>query len=409
MSKFKIHLLLARRLSKDKEQNLSRPIIRLSEIGVALGIATIIIAMAITTGYKNVIRDKVIGMGSHIRISNYDNNYSFEPIPFERDQFFIPELRNNPEIENLQFFATKVGIIKMEDQVEGIVLKGIDSSFYWKYFQQNIIEGNRINTDSTVAGQDILISSNLSRKLKINTGDKIRTYFVQDPPMQRSFTVSGIFETGLPEFDESFALVDLRHIQKLNGWDSTLVGGIEILISDYDKIDEIGNIVNHSIGFQLKAETVKQIYPQLFEWIALFDTNVLVLMIITIFICMITMISTFFIIVLEQTPTIGILKTLGMKTRDVIPVFLAIASGILFRGLVIGNLFAIVLCLLQQHFHFIKLDAATYYVDYIPIELNPFAILGINFGILLVCFIVLIFPAYYIAKKISPINAIRFD
>ena len=409
MAGFNIQFQLANKLLRDKESHYTRPIVNLSIAGVALGLIIMIVAIAITSGYKKEIRDKVIGMGSHIRISNYDNNYSFEPVPFERNQFFIKDLLANPDIKNLQYFSTKVGIIKTSDQVEGIVLKGIDTSFYWEDFEKNIISGKKIHVEDTQPGKEILISSKLSKKLKIRIGDKIKTYFVQDPPMQRSFIVSGIFETGLPEFDEKFALVDLRHVQKLNQWDSNMVGGIEILIYDYDKIDKIGESVNNSIGYKLKAETIKQIYPEIFEWIALFDTNVLVLLIITLFVCSITMMSTFFIIVLEQTQTIGILKTIGIKNHQIMNIFMMIAAKILLKGLIIGNAIAMMICLLQQYFHLIKLDAATYYVDYIPINLNTGAIIGINTGVFLLCLAILSLPAYYVAKKISPVKAIRFD
>lgn len=409
MSLSNLYWMLANRLSRDKQHNISRPIVTISIIAVALGLVTMIVAMAITSGYKKEIRDRVIAMGSHIRISNYDNNYSFEPIPFERNQFFLEELSNHPQVENLQFFSTKVGIIKTEDQVEGIILKGIDTTFNRNHFRDNIREGEMIAIADSQPGADILISSKLSKKLQIRVGDKVRAYFVQDPPMQRSFTVSGIFETGLPEFDESFALVDLRHVQRLNGWEDSWVGGIEILISDYDKIDEVGDFVNGSIGYKLKAETIKQIYPQIFEWIALFDTNVWVLMFITIFVCIVTMVSTFFIIVVEQTPTIGILKTMGMKNRGIMPVFMLIASKILVKGVIIGDVIALALCLIQNYFHIIKLDPDTYYVSYVPIELNPWAVFAVNAGVIAVCLMVLAVPAYYISKKISPVNAIRFD
>jgi lipoprotein-releasing system permease protein len=409
MSGFKIQFQLANKLLRDKDSHYARPIVNLSIAGVALGLIIMIAAIAVTSGYKKEIRDKVIGMGSHIRISNYDNNYSFEPVPFERNQFFIKELRENPDIKNLQYFSTKVGIIKTSNQVEGIVLKGIDTSFFWEDFEKNIIAGKKIILPDTQAGKDILISSTLSKKLNIKVGDKVRTYFVQDPPMQRSFTVSGIFETGLPEFDEKYALVDLRHVQKLNQWNSNMIGGIEILIYDYDKIDEIGESVNNSIGYKLKAETIKQIYPEIFEWIALFDTNVIVLLIITLFVCSITMMSTFFIVVLEQTRTIGILKAIGIKNRQIMNIFMLVASKILIKGLIIGDVIALIICLIQKYFHLIKLDAATYYVDYIPINLNSGLIIALNIGVFLICLAVISLPAYYVAKKISPVKAIRFD
>lgn len=409
MPKYKLFIFLAKRLSRNKTYNISRPVVNICTIGVALGLMTIIIALAITAGYKKEIRDKVVGMGSHIRISNYDDNYSFEAVPFEMEQGLLQKLKQHPEILNIQFFATKTGIIKTDDQVEGVILKGIDSSFYWHDFQKNILSGNRIHIEEITPSQEILISSKLAKKLKIGMGEKVRTYFVQDPPMQRSFTVAGIFETGLPDFDENFAIVDLRHVQKLNGWDSTLTGGVEILISDYDQIDQVKNEINDMIGYHLKAESVKQIYPQLFEWIDLFDTNIIVLLVIIIFVCVITMISTFFIIVLEQTPTIGILKAIGMQNRGIRSTFMLMASRILIKGILIGDGIAFLLALLQKHLHLIKLDASVYYVGYIPIELNFWPIFAVNIGVLVICLAILTLPASYISKKITPVNAIRFD
>ncbi|MEG2070120.1 MAG: ABC transporter permease, partial [Bacteroidales bacterium] len=287
MSSFKLHFHISNRLLRDERSKFSRPIVNLSIIGVALGLIIMILSVSITSGYKNEIRNKVIAMGSHIRISNYDMNYSFEPSPISRNQFFIEDLKRNSNIQSVQYYCTKVGIVKTDDQVEGIVLKGIDTSFLWDNFAKNIVEGNKIELKEEKVGCDILISRYLAQKLKLKVGDKVRTYFVQDPPMQRSFVVTGIYETGMPEFDKKFALVDLRHVQKLNNWDSLTVGGIEILIRDYDRLKEIGEEINGMIGYHLKAETIRQIYPEIFEWIDLFDTNVIVLMLITVFVCII--------------------------------------------------------------------------------------------------------------------------
>lgn len=405
----KFSFLLANRLSQDKKNNYTRPIISISIAGVALCLLVMLLALAITDGYKNEIRNRVIAMGSHIRISNYDQNYSFEPIPFEKNQPFITQLENSDEIISLQYFATKIGIIKTEDQVEGIVLKGVDQTFSWKHFQDNIIEGVPISFEDSVASNQVLISRKLSQKLELDTGEKLRVYFAQDPPMQRSFTIAGLFETGLPEFDENYLIADMRHIRKVNHWEENQVGGVEIIIANYDKIDDIGEYVNGIIGYQLKAETIKELYPQIFEWIAMFDTNVIVLVSIIAIICVITMISAFLIIVLEQTATIGILKTMGLKNSGIIRIFLIIASKVLLKGLLIGDTVFLILSLLQMKFHFIKLDPETYYVPFVPLELTPWMFLITNLGILILCISVLIIPAYYISKKISPVNAIKMD
>lgn len=399
---------LSSQLLQTKNQKYSRPIIKLTVAGVALGLVIMILAIVITSGYKKEIRDKVVGMGSHIRISNYDQNYSFDPIPFNRNQHFIKELRENSNIENIQFYSTKVGILKTSTQVEGIVLKGIDSSFAWNLFDKNLLEGtqNRFNGDLS---NDIYISRKLAQKLELKLGDKVSSYFVQEPPKQRSFTIAGIYETGLPDYDDRFALVDLRHVQKLNGWDSSQVGGIELLIKDFNTIDEVGSQVNLAIGYQLKAETIKEIYPNIFRWLDLFNTNVVVLLIITLFVCIITMISTFFIIVLEQTRTIGILKTIGMNTKSIFRLFVILASRLILKGMLWGNGIALFISLMQKTFKIVKLDPDTYYVAYVPIEIEPLVLVSINIVVLVICLISLAIPALFVSKKISPVSAIRFD
>jgi lipoprotein-releasing system permease protein len=402
-------LSLSSQLLQTKNQKYSRPIIRLTVAGVALGLIIMILALVITSGYKKEIRDKVVGMGSHIRISNYDQNYSFDPIPFNRNQSFIKDLLRNPNIKNIQYYSTKVGILKTTNQVEGIVLKGIDSTFAWNLFKKNLLEGTQNKFNKSVLSNDIYISQKMALKLQLKLGDKVSTYFVQDPPKQRSFFIAGIFETGLPDFDNRFVLVDLRHVQKLNDWDSSQVGGIELLIDDFNNIDDVGNQVNLAIGYQLKAETIKQIYPNIFKWLDLFNTNVIVLLMITLFVCIITMISTFFIIVLEQTKTIGILKTIGMNTKSIFRLFLILAIRLILKGMVWGNGIAISISLVQKYFKIFKLDPETYYVSSVPIYIDPWIILSLNLGVLVICLASLALPALFVSKRISPVSAIRFD
>ena len=409
MSQFSFHWQLARRILREKGNRFAKPIIRLSVFGVALGVVIMLIAIGITAGYKQVIEDKVVSMGQHIRISHYDRNYSFEQIPITLNDTLLGILNGNPEVVEVQPYATKVGIIKTADQVEGIVLKGVDKSFDGKQFSHNLLEGDTLHLNDTTADNHIILSKRLADKLQIKVGDKVRTYFVQDPPRQRSFTLSGIYETGLPEYDTKFALVDLRHVQKLNDWDSQQVSGVEVLTRDYHNIDEVGEQLHHQIDINLKAETVKQIYPEIFDWIALFDTNVSVLLMITTCVCMITMMSIFFIIVLEQTRLIGIIKTLGMKTKHVVQTFLMVAGRTLFKGMLVGDAIGLGFGWLQQKTHLIKLDPDTYYVNFVPIQFNLGEVLLLNAGVFAACMLVLVIPAWIISKKISPVSAVRFD
>ena len=409
MSQFSYHWQLAHRILREKGNRFAKPIIRLSVFGVSLGVVIMLIAIGVTSGYKQVIEDKVVTMGQHIRISHYDHNYSFEQTPITLNDTLLNDIFSVPGVVSAQPFATKVGIIKTADQVEGIVLKGVDKSFDGKLFSRNLLEGDTLQLDDTLADNHIILSKRLVDKLQLKVGDKVRTYFVQDPPRQRSFTLSGIYETGLPEYDTKFALVDLRHVQKLNDWDSLQVSGIEVLTHDYSMMDDVGRQLHNQIDINLKAETVKQIYPEIFDWIALFDNNVSVLLIITTCVCMITMMSIFFIIILEQTRLIGILKTLGMKTKHVVQTFLMVAGRTLLQGLLIGNFIGLGLGLLQQHFHLIKLNPDTYYVNYVPIEFHFGEVILLNIGVFASCMLVLVIPAWIISRKISPVSAVRFE
>jgi lipoprotein-releasing system permease protein len=243
----------------------------------------------------------------------------------------------------------------------------------------------------------------------LQLGDKVGAYFVQEPPRQRSFTIEGIYQTDLPEMDDRFVLTDLRHVQKLNNWTPEQVSGIEILIDDYNQLDVLGEQVHKEIPYNLKAETIKQLYPNIFEWLALSDTNALVLIVITTIVCIITMISTFFIIVLEQTKNIGILKTMGLSHKRIVKLFLIIASGLILRGLIWGNLIGLGIGILQSSLHIIPLNPATYYISYIPIAIHPISLLWVNLLVFSACLLTLLVPAIYISKRISPVEAMRYE
>jgi len=400
---------LSKALLKSEQNNYSKPVVRITIAGVALGVTLMFLALFVTAGYKKEIRNKMASMGAHIRISSVEQNYSFDLLPFDRNQPFIDGLLKNPHIKNIQFYATKVGILKTQNQVEGIVLNGIDSTFSWELLRPHIIAGNPLIFNSDSVSNKILISKMLASKLQLQTGDKVGAYFIQDPPRQRNFTIEGIYQTDLPEVDERFVFADLRHVQKLNDWRTEQVNGIGILIDDFNHIDALGQQLHNEIPFNLKAETIKQIYPNIFEWLALSDTNAIVLLMITIIVCIITMISTFFIIVLEQTRNIGILKTMGLNHKRIVKLFLVIASKLILRGLCWGNIVGLGTGILQATLHIVPLDPATYYVSYIPIAIYPITLLWVNLFVFSACLFALLLPAYYISKRISPIEAIRVE
>ena len=406
--------LLSSRLLRSSQGSQSRPIVRLSIAGIAICLIVVILAVSISTGYRQVIEQKVIDMGSHIRITYYDkdyeNNPSYDVRPITKDASLLKELQQNSDIAHIQFAATKCGVLKSDEQVEGIILKGVDATFDWKAFQGNMVTGKPLELSGDTTTKGLLVSKSIADRLQLKVGDKVFGYFWNEgKKFDRAFRVSGIYSTGMPEYDDHFVIGDLRHVQKINGWTSEQVGCMEILINDYDQLDEVGEYVHQHIGPYLQAHTIRQLYPAIFSWTDLFDTNVMVLLTITLIICMITLISTFFIIILERTPTIGILKTMGMTTADVRGVFVRLGLRLIVVGMLIGNVVGIGICLLQKYLHIIKLDEHSYYVPYVPISFNWIFLAAVNFVLLLICLLVLLIPATFVSKRITPVNAIRFE
>ena len=397
-------------LSKDKN-NFSRPIVRISIISISLGLAVMILSLAITTGFKDAISQKVIGFGSHIKITSFDLNKSFESSPVEIDQPFYPSLTDSNGIRHIQVFATKSGLVKSEDQIQGIVLKGIWTDFDWSFFKKNIVEGKLVKIDPEKRTNDILISKRIADKLNFNLGDAVRIYFINPDeisPRGRKFIIKGIYETGLEEFDELFVIGDIRHIQKLNNWDSNQVSGFEVYVDNFRNMGDAYELVYNTIGYHLNAESIQDLYPQIFDWLDLQDINVIIILILMIAVATINMVSTLLILILEKTNMIGILKALGTKNTSVRKVFLYNAVYIIGKGLLWGNLFGLAMAFLQQQFGFIRLDQESYYVSAVPIQLELLPIVFLNIGILAICVLFLLIPSYIITK-ISPVKAIRWE
>lgn len=395
---------------KDKG-NFSKPIVSLGVISVALGLAAMIISVAIVTGFQKQIKEKVIGFGSHIQITNFEVNSSWEASPIDKDQSFMAIIEELENIKHIQTFANKAGIVKTEDQIEGIIFKGIDYEFDWAYFKDNLKEGHVLSISSAKISNDIIISNSLAKRLNLKLNDPMRMYFIVQDEMQprgRKFNIAGIYETGLEEFDKMFILGDIRHIQKLNNWNENQVGGFEVLLKDFDQIDQTGEKVYEIIGYELSSKTIKQLHPQIFEWLSLQDMNVMVIIALMIMVAGITMISTLLILILEKTNMIGILKALGTKNTGIRKIFIYNAAYIIGKGLIWGNLIAISLCLLQDQTGLIKLNQESYYVSEIPINLELWHLIFINSGTLLICTLMILIPTYIITK-IKPVKAIRFN
>ncbi len=400
---------IARRLIKGGPGSFSAPVIRIAIISVALGLAVMIVSVAIVTGFQRQIRDKIVGFGSHIQIAKFDSNNSFEFEPISKNQAFYSMLEKTPGIKHIQVFATKAGIIKTTDQIQGVVYKGVGADFDWSFFNDKLVSGKTFSTKDSTPGTSVLISQNLADLLKIKVGDPLRMYFIIDNLARaRRFDVAGIYNTGLAEFDLKFIFGDIRQIQKLNGWSADLVSGFDVYINDFSELDKMGNIVYKEVGYDMNAKTIRDLYPQMFDWLDLQDMNVIIILILMVLVSGMAMISTLLILILERTSMIGVLKALGARDISIRRIFLYNAAYIIGKGMLYGNIAGIGICLLQQYFSIFSLPQESYFMSVVPINLDIWHILLLNAGTLAACTVMLLLPSFIIAR-ISPVKAIRFD
>lgn len=367
-----------------------------------------IVSLAIVTGFQNQIRDKVIGFGSHIQISNYDIGNSIESSPINKKQHFYPHIDTVSGVKHIQYYATKAGILRAEDNIHGVVFKGVSSDFDWSFFEQKLIEGNSLKLTDTSKSNGIILSKKISQILQLKVGDKVTAHFVQDPPRARRFTVEAIYESGMEKFDNSIVIVDIQHIQKLNDWKEDQISGFEVLLDNYDQLAKMDEIIEQNIGFEYRSSTITDRHPEIFSWLDLLDKNVYIILVLMILVAGINMVSAFLILVMEKTNMIGLLKAMGGLNSSIRNIFLYNASFLIFRGLIIGNIIGIGLCLIQKNFNLIKLPQESYFIDSVPIQLQLTDILLVNIGTFVLCLVMLLLPSYTIAK-ITPVKSIRFN
>ena len=405
-----VEYFIAKRLIGAKEGNnrLSRPIIRIAILAIALSVAVMLISIGVVKGFKKDISDKVIGFGSHIQITAFSDNNSYETKAISENQEFYPSIENKEGIKHIQVFATKAAIIKTKDEIHGVILKGVGSDFDATFFESNLEQGEVPIYNDTLTSSRVIISKKIANLLELEIGEKLIMYFVQDPPRVRKFVIAGIYTTELEEFDNLYVFGDIRHIQKLNNWSTDSVGGFEITINNFEDLDEQTKMVYEKIPYNLNAQSIKEINPQIFDWLKLQDINVNVIIILMLIVAAINIITALLILILERTKLIGILKAIGQNNWSVRKVFLYNATYLIAKGLLWGNLIGIGLCLLQKYFHIISLNPSTYYMNTVPIHLIFSDILLLNFGAMFVCLLMLIIPTFIITK-ITPVKAIRFE
>ena len=400
---------------RQKGNKISRPIVTIAVVGIALGIAAMIISTATVTGFKNQIRDKVIGFGSHIQILNYDSNTSFETSPISKNIKDQAGLNSIKGINHVQTYATKAGIIQTGKEIQGVVLKGIDHDFDWTFFKINLVEGNIFQIYDSIRTNQVIISRHIGDLLHLKTGDSFLMYFIQDPPRMRKFNISGIYETSFEEFDKLFILSDIKHVQSLNNWNKDQVSGLEISIDRFDDIDNMTWTIRDAVGFdinqsgeRLQVLSIVEKHPQIFDWLNLQNMNVWIILILIFLVAGFNMVSSLLILILERTNMIGILKALGTKNWSIRKIFLYQSAFLIGHGLFWGNVIGIGLCFLQYKFGIVKLDQSSYYLTEVPINLNIITILTLNFGILFLTLLMLLVPSHLISR-ISPVKSIRFN
>jgi len=410
-------LFIVRRMigSRKEGRSFSRSIVGIAIFGIALSLAVMIVAVAIVTGFKNEITRKVTGFGAHIQILNLDSNLSYETVPVPAHLGAIEKLVALKGVENVQPFAIKAGIIKTGEEIHGAVLKGIDGSFDWTFIEKHLVEGALFKVSDTARTNMVVLSQSTARLLKLGVGDRFTMYFIQDPPRARTFTISGIYNTSLEEFDRLYIFADIKQVQRLNNWRKGEVSGYELLIDDLDDLQELTAAVREQVAYEfledesrLKVENTLQKNTQIFDWLNLQDMNVMVLVILMLVVAGFNMISGLLILILERTNMIGILKALGTRNASVRKIFLYQSGYLTLLGLVWGNLFGLAICLAQKYLNLIPLDPGSYYLDTVPINLNLFHLLALNAGTLAITFLFLLFPSMIIAR-ISPDKSIRFN
>jgi lipoprotein-releasing system permease protein len=384
-------------------------------VSVALGIAVMILTIAIVTGFKKNISDKLVGGSSHIQIVNLDSNHSFETNPIVETKELTDMLNGIKGIRHVQKFITKGGIIKTAHDNQGVMFKGIGSDFDSTFFSQCMVEGRIFTVDDTLTVNDVVISKKLAQLLRLKLGDRFDAYFVQNRSRVRRFTICGIYSTQIEEIDKSLVLCDIKHLQNIYEWEKNQFSGLEINVDDIGSIEKLSAKISNLVTFdtnkdgsRLAVNDVMQLYPHLFAWLGLLNTNVIIILLLTIAVAGFNMISGLLIMLLERTSMIGILKSLGMQSENIRKLFLYRTAFIVVKGLIAGNIIGIACCLLQQHFGIIKLDAASYFVETVPINLNIFHLILLNLSAASVIALVLIIPSLII-DKISPEKTIRFE
>jgi len=411
-------LYIAKRIYSDQgdKRKVSRPAIRIATIGVAIGLAVMIITVSVVLGFKHTIRDKVVGFGSHIQVHNIMNYNGSDPHPICANDSLMKAIESIDGVAHAERFSTTQGILKTDEDFLGVAFKGIAAEYDTTFLHKHLVEGSIPEFSDSVSHYKLLISKMIADKMRLKAGDRVYGYFIDGEDVRtRKFTVSGIYQTNMTRFDETLCFTDLYTACKLNGWTDNQATGIEVIVKDFDHLGETAdqfidnvNRTSDEQGNALTTDTIYELYPQVFSWLELLDINVWIILTLMVCVAGFTMISGLLIIILERTQMIGILKALGARNKTVRHTFLWFSVFIISQGLLFGNIVGIGLVLLQQYTGIITLDPQTYYVSEAPMELNIPLIVMINLATLLICVFVLIAPSFLISH-IHPAKSMRYE
>ncbi len=411
-------LFIARRIYResDGQRMVSKPAIRIATAGVAIGLAVMIVSVSVVFGFKHTIRDKVVGFGSHLQVGEFMTLYGADQRPVQMNDSMMAELRSATGVKHVQRFAMRQGILKTDDDFLGVLFKGVGPEFDSTFIHQNLKEGSIPAFSDSASTNRLLISKSMADKLRLACNDKIFAYFVGDEGVRaRRFTVSGIYQTNLSQYDDAICYIDLYTAVKLNGWQPDQVSGAEVTVSDFNRLAETEEVYINKVNRQTDAygetystKTIQELNPQIFSWLELLDLNVWIILALMTAVAGVTMISGLLIIILERTTMIGTLKALGARNKSIRHTFLWFSVFMIGRGLLVGNLLGIGLVLLQRFTGLVKLDPATYYVSTVPVEINIPIIILLNIATLLVSIFILIAPSYLISH-IQPAKSMRYE
>ena len=412
-----LSLFIAKHIYRESDggKQVSRPAVLIAMAGIAIGLAVMIIAVAVVIGFKSEVRNKVIGFGSHIQITNLDALNSYETHPVVVGDSMLAALADYPEVNHVQRFSTKPGMIKTDDAFQGMVLKGVGPEYDDRFLKEYLVEGEIPVFSDSISSNQVLISKALATKMKLKLGDKIYTYYIQDDVRARRLTIVGIYQTNFSEYDNLFLLTDINLVNRLNGWQPEQVTGVELQVRDYNKLEDTTYEIAADTDNQIDSfggiyfvRNIEQLNPQIFAWLDLLDLNVWVILFLMIGVAGFTMISGLLIIIIERTNMIGVLKALGANNFTIRKTFLWFAVFLIGKGMLWGNAIGLGFCILQSQFGIFKLDPDTYYVDTVPVSFNIILFLLINIGTLLASVFMLIGPSYLITK-INPASSMRYE